>query len=155
MTSWAPTHQEVHGVIPARAEPEGFSDTSRPSVADVMSVVGQIVSEVVAEVGAFDPATTISDPADTETPVTLGSMARWAATLGAAATLEAGFFPEQQQLGDTSVSTILYARYTAALARLKATIAGLTAAAADPAPRYVTGTMATALPSARHRRSVC
>lgn len=152
--AWAPTPDEIHAVIPARAG-SGFSTTTRPSVAEVMVVVAQIVADVVSEVGAFDPSTVISDASDPDDQVTVGDMARWAASLGAASAIEGAFFPEQQQSGDQSPGGVLYQRYKDALARFKKVLedrAAAVAAAAHPEPRYVTGSMVTPLPNARRHR---
>lgn len=147
--SWAPNAEQVHGVIPQRAG-NGFSATSIPSQADVESVIEQICVEVVAEVDPFDAATVISGTGDDRQ--TLGQLARWCATLGAAAQVELGFFPEQQQLGDTSIGQVLYSRYKDALVRLNTKIDEL-ATGDDGTDRLVTGSISTPLPSVVQRVS--
>lgn len=145
--SWAPTSDEVHAVIPTRARQQPFNETSVPTVAEVRSIIEQICTEVVAEVGPFDPSKNLSHSAD-DAQRTVGDMARWAATLGAASTVELGFFPEQQTLGDTTPGQILYQRYQQALARLKASIEAIATAEDPPTePRYVTGSITTPLPA--------
>lgn len=141
--SWAPDVEEVHSVIPQRAN-DGFSSTSKPSSSDVESIIGQVIAEVLGEVGKFDPSDEISLPGDDAT--TLGDLARWTVTLGAAAYIEISFFPEQQQLGDTTPGQILHQRYISSLARLKAAIGSIAAALAGP-QRHVTGTIVTPLAS--------
>ncbi len=83
-----------------------FGFDSKPSYAQVQSIIGQIASELDAELGsvAVTPA--------------LASLARWCISLGAASTVELTFFPEQASSGGDT-SGIWWSRYQLALSRFR------------------------------------
>jgi hypothetical protein len=111
---WTPTPDEVKGLIPARARSGPFTEETTPTYADVVHVIDGVVTEVVGEVGAI--------PDDSLGPHDgLAQQARWAATLGAAYYVEAGFFPEQQDTNQSPADR-LYGRYQAQLDRLRKAI---------------------------------
>jgi hypothetical protein len=121
MPSWAPTVAQVSALVPTRAGQAVFDADTIPTAAQVASIIGQICDEVVSEVGGFDP-TVITNPQDPGDPVTLGDLAKWAATLGAATYVELGFYPEQQPGENQGAGGILYTRYQTALTRLRAAV---------------------------------
>ena len=124
MTTWAPDPAAVHAEIPQRV-PGGFTDTSVPSEAQVVIIIGKVTTEVIAEVSDFDPDQVINPSAPVADQVTLGDLASDAVALGAASRIEDQFFPEQQtSVGPYGVEADggnqhLYARYRRAVATLE------------------------------------
>lgn len=108
--TWTPTADEVKAVIPQRTNGLPFSENTIPTLADVESNIAQVVAEVQIDVAV------IADDSD------YADMAKWAATLGAAAYIEQGFFPEQNIDGG-SIGAVLYQRYQDALGRLRRKVA--------------------------------
>lgn len=109
MVTWTPTVDQVKGLIPQRVAGGPFSTTSVPTSAQVAQLATQITAEVLAEVGTI--------------PEAIQDMANWVSTLGTAAYVELGFFPEQQdESGGTGA--ILYQRYMDGLKRLQGAVAG-------------------------------
>lgn len=107
---WTPQPGEVKGLIPQRVGAGPFTDDTVPSYDEVVGLIDGIVTEVRGDVGAI--------PDDEN----LLRQARWAATLGAAYYVEAGFFPEQQDATVTSPAERLWNRYQAQLDRLRAAV---------------------------------
>jgi hypothetical protein len=83
-----------------------FGIQTRPSYAEVRSIINSASAEIDAELDGV-----------AVTP-TLASMARWCITLAAAATVELTFFPEQAS-GGGDTSGIWWARYQSALTRFR------------------------------------
>lgn len=107
--AWRPTPLDVHAVLARR---EAFTETSRPSLVEVDTLVSRIVSEVAVEAsGGVMPAA-------------LHELARTAVVYGAASLVEQSFTPEQS-LGDDAPAAALYARYTALLTRLRTLLSAL------------------------------
>lgn len=127
---WRPTPEQVHALL-ARREP--FTASSRPSLAEVESLIDRVVAEVAVEVVG-------------DLPTNLHEFARTTVAYGAASLVEQAFTPEQS-LGDEAPAAALYERYTALLARLRSFLAGLgiaTAPSGDAGGRvYKLGTSRT------------
>lgn len=115
--SWAPTLADVHALTPTRGgrNPSGWDEATAPTAAQVEHVVEQVAVEVLGHVGRFDPDAPIGE-------TTLGQLASWTVALGAAALVEQGAFPEQNN-GREGLAEDLRERYTAALASLARTVA--------------------------------
>lgn len=124
MAQWAPAVDDVARLVPTRAvtslgRQPSFTDDTVPSSDQVEDLVVQAVGDVVASVGSFDPDAVIN-PADVirgQEAVTLGDLARTAASLDAAALVEMTFFADQISEGRSSYDQ-LDERYRLALARL-------------------------------------
>lgn len=123
--SWTPSPADVKAVIPQRVAGEAFSATTSPTADQVTSIIADVTAEVVGEVGPFDSTTVLNPTAPAEDQISLGDLAKRAATLGAASQVEDSFFPEQQtSVGPYGVESDggnqhLYARYRRALDILK------------------------------------
>jgi hypothetical protein len=111
---WRPTPDDVHALIARRP---AFTETSRPSLAEVELLISGVVGEIEAE---------LTGPL----PITLHGLARQCVAYGAASLVEQSFTPEQA-LGDEAPAAALYARYLALLARLR-TLAAAVGVALDP-----------------------
>jgi hypothetical protein len=83
-----------------------FGTDSKPSYVQVAGIISQMASEVDAEL------------AGVKVTPKLASYARYAITLGAAATVELTFWPEQAS-NQGSTSGILWSRYQGALSRFR------------------------------------
>jgi hypothetical protein len=101
--AWSPTPAQVHAVIPTRPT---FTDTSRPSVAEVQDIIDLTADSVAAEART----NTFED--------SLVGKVRYVVCLGVASQVEMAFFPEQQT-GPDSPGQELYARYQAELIGLR------------------------------------
>lgn len=110
-------------MIPQRALGQPFDDDSIPSRDDVRSLASQVVTEIVGDVGGFDPAwvTNPDEVAAGGVAVTLADLARWAATLGTASYVETSLFPEQNETA-SATGTQLYQRYKEAIDRLRVAV---------------------------------
>jgi hypothetical protein len=115
--SWTPSPADIKAVIPQRLDGEAFSATTVPTVDQVEGIISDLVGEVVGEVGPFDPTVVLNPNAPADDQITLGALAKRAATLGTASQIEDSFFPEQQTpVGAYGVeqdggNQHLYARY--------------------------------------------
>lgn len=87
-----------------------FTNTTKPNYSQVQSIIDSIAGDIDGELNgvALTPA--------------LARMARWCITLGAAATVELVFFPEQAN-GGGDTSGIWWARYQASLKRFQELLA--------------------------------
>lgn len=113
MASWRPGVTDLATATPGRTITES---------AETAAWIGEAVAEVVAEVGHFDVAKAVNADADPAEQVTLGDLARTAATLRAAYFAERRA-PDQGTYGPdgyaTGLAAELHARYRDALARLR------------------------------------
>lgn len=115
---WAPTPEQVHALIPVRPM---FTATSRPSVTEVLGLIGMAVDSMAAESAAADGL----DPYE--------GKVRYAVALNVASQVEVSFFPEQQD-GADAPGPLLYARYLAELLGVRSLLAKAgTGAAPGPA----------------------
>ncbi len=123
--SWAPSVEQVHAVIFTRGGGT-FGPATRPTSVQVVEIVDQLATELVGEVGSFDPSAVIpgfvGSPGDV---VTLGELARRTAVLGSALQVEDAFFPEH---GDSSRGDRLLTQYLTALKRLRQAVDDVAAA---------------------------
>jgi hypothetical protein len=87
-----------------------FTDTTKPTGAQVDAIISSVASEVDAELAGV----AVTDK--------LAGMATWLITLAAAATVEVTFFPEQSSSGG-GTSAIWWSRYQAGLARFRLLLA--------------------------------
>lgn len=131
MVSWEPTPPDVKSVIPQRLNGQPFSETTTPNVEQVAAIIGDLVGEVIGEVGSFDPSDVLNPSAPPADQVTLGDLAKRAAQLGAASQIEDSFFPEQQTNAvygaeQDGGNQHLYARYRRALELLRGAVHGAT-----------------------------
>lgn len=110
--SWAPSLADVHALTPTRGgrDPAGWGEATAPTAAQVEHVVEQVTVEVLGHVGRFDPDAPVGE-------TTLGALAAWTVALGAAALVEQGAFPEQNN-GREGLAESLRERYAAALGSL-------------------------------------
>jgi len=145
---WTPTPGQVKALMPARVDGRAFAADTTPTLNQVGQVAGSIVDDVEAAVAPL-----LTDPSDPTVvrplPAALFPMAVRAATLGAAADVEYGFWPEQQDGPDAS-GPRFERRYKEALERLMAAVGSYyavdDAAAATAADGFV-GSMETPLVS--------
>lgn len=125
MSTWLPKVEDVAAIIPERTDQTTgtFTARTRPSFDHVSSIIEAQRSQLVGEVGAFNPTRIINPEADPDDRVSLGDLARDAVALGAASQIEDRYFPEQQtgQFAglDSTPSQHLYARYRRAVELLK------------------------------------
>lgn len=126
MVSWEPAPEDVKGEIPTRVNGQPFTDETVPTVTQVRTIIRSVVAEVIGEAGSFDPTDVINPDAPAVDQITLGDLAKDAATLGAASRVEDSFFPEQQNptghygvAGEGGGNQHLYARYRRAVDLLK------------------------------------
>jgi len=107
-----PTWTQVAAVIASRGARPGqpqFSTTTRPTDAQVTTIVDLVAADVDAEADGH-----------TLRSGTLQTLATLLVTLAAAATVELTFFPEQESSG---AGAILWARYQASLIRFRVLLA--------------------------------
>lgn len=104
---YAPTPDMVHSLIALRPV---FTDTSKPSRADVALLIAMRTDDVLGELDAL------------AVPANLFGLARRTIALGAAADVESSFFPEQSGYADSQYSTLM-SRYLAALKRFQELLA--------------------------------
>ena len=145
--SWQPDPEAVSGVLPARIAGGPFTSETVPTDDQVEDVIDQVCQDVIGEVGPFDPARVVNPSAPPSDQVSLGDLARRAATLGAASQIEDSLFPEQQTsfVGvDSTASSHLFARYRRALERLAEQVRRL-----DGRPEEWSGSLPTPLAGRR------
>lgn len=102
-----PTPQQVHAYLPQRPL---FTDTSRPSIAEVNAIIDVVADAVLAETstGVF--------------PDRLAGKVLQVIALNVAAQIENSYFPEQG-IGTDSGADYLYRQYQAELLGLRALLA--------------------------------
>lgn len=93
-----PTPAQVKALIPTRLDGDPFSIDTRPSIADVEGIISDVATEVAEYV-------------EDEIPAELYPLAKAAVKRGAAAEIEGGQWPEQQDSGDTTTYARLIRRY--------------------------------------------
>lgn len=130
----APDAAAVHALLARRPV---FTETSKPSIADVEQLGVQLAAELAAEV------TTGAVPAD------LADLARGILAYGTASLVETTYTPEQAAQGEGSTAELLWRRYTESRSRLRQVLGelGLLRGAAGtsgdgdvPPRRYRSGT---------------
>jgi len=110
---WEPTPSEVHGIIPQRTNGKPFTDDTVPTVAQVTT----IISDVMSEVDSWLEHTVV--------PEQHVDLARFVVKLGAAKEIERAFWPEQGQAPSGSSYVQLKQRYEETLAQLVLAVLGI------------------------------
>lgn len=114
--SITPTPEQVHALIPTRAAGRPFSADTTPTRSQVATIAAQVSEALVVELPELTPAQR--------------ALARYVVTLGAAASVEDAFYPEQQ--ADAPAAARLFRRYTDELQRLRDLVHGTGAAGGEP-----------------------
>jgi hypothetical protein len=104
--AWLPTVDQVHALIPLRP---AFSGASRPSTAEVTSLIDQVADVVDAE-------------SDVDFPDECLGKVRFVIALEVASLIESAYWPEQQT-GPDSPSEMLNSRYQGELLGLRSHLA--------------------------------
>jgi hypothetical protein len=104
--AFQPSPDQVHALI---AQRPAFTTTSKPSLAEVQSLIDMRTADLLGELAGAD------------VPLNLFGLAQRTIALGVAADIESGYFPEQQ-LGDSQHAS-LTARYLQALTRFQQLLA--------------------------------